>query len=171
MAVSKTVGEFRNVNGNLVGWLADGREVDLPRARLRPIQSNNPRAPKFELEGMSPSGRWLNYGGLFKATSHNEDGEIIDFFAGELDDNSWSKPFHIALFGSVDEGFRASWRREQPNRPARARRARDTDEYDDRDERGTDGNDRSYRGGFGDSTAPFQGADRTSELTDEMIPS
>jgi len=182
MFVSKTVGEFRNVNGNLVGYIASG-DIDLPRARLRPIRSNNPRAPKFEVEALNRSGRWLPYGALFEAVAKNSTGEI--FYAGELDDHGWRNPLQIALFGTVDEGFRASWRRDDMDRPARSRnRDRDDDQYGDGayegDERSFGGDDRSYGGGFGGSTAPLQGGDDdgtgsaatppADDLNDDKIP-
>ncbi len=161
MFVSKTVGEFRHVTGNLIGYIASG-EVDLPRARLRPISSRNPRAPKFELEAMNRSGRWVPYGGLFLAIAKHTTGEI--FYSGELDDNGWSNPFQIALFGTVEQGFRASWRRDDPVRGSRGARNRDRDDEDGDDDRYADqgdgfdrgGNENGeYSGGFGGSTAPM----------------
>lgn len=170
--MSKTVGEFRNVNGQLLGFIASG-EIDLQRARLKPIASNNPRAPKFEVEAINRNGRWVPYGALFEATAIHTTGEI--FYSGELDDQSWRFPMQIALFGTAEEGFRASWRRDDMARSAGGRMARTRDADDD------DGEDRGFRGGerggasggFGGSTAPLEGPGATrgfSNDLDEEIP-
>jgi len=171
-SMSKTVGEFRNVNGQLLGFIASG-EIDLQRARLTRISSNNPRAPKFEVEAINRNGRWVPYGALFEATAIHTTGEI--FYSGELDDQSWRFPMQIALFGTVEEGFRASWRRDDMGRPAggRAGRSRDADE-DEGEDRGFRGGERGgASGGFGGSTAPLEGAGATrgfSNDLDEEIP-
>lgn len=174
MTMSKTVGEFRNVNGVLQGWIASG-EIDLPRARLKPIQSRNPRAPKFELEAINRAGRWVPYGALFEATAIHTTGEI--FYSGELDDQSWRFPFPIALFGTIDEGFRASWRREDATRAAggRSNRTRGGDDYEGDGEGEGDrfaGGGEPRSGGFGGSTAPLTGGSQTggfpNDLDDEV---
>ena len=172
MTVSKTVGEFRNVNGALVGFIACG-EIDLPRARLKPISSNNPRAPKFEVEAINRNGRWVPYGALFEATAINTTGEI--FYSGELDDQSWRFPMQVALFGTAEEGFRASWRRDDMARPAggRAQRSRSGDD-DEGGERSFGGGERGPAGGgFGGSTAPLGGEGGTRGFStdlDEDVP-
>ena len=42
------IGEFRKVNGRLIGSIAT-RTIDLPKMGLRAVESDNPRAPKFEV--------------------------------------------------------------------------------------------------------------------------
>lgn len=170
--MSKTVGEFRNVNGQLLGFIASG-EIDLQRARLKPIASNNPRAPKFEVEAINRNGRWVPYGALFEATAIHTTGEI--FYSGELDDQSWRFPMQIALFGTAEEGFRASWRRDDMGRPAggRAGRARNGDEDEGEDRGfGRDGERGQAGGGFGGSTAPMEGTGArggfSSDLDEEV---
>ena len=170
--MSKTVGEFRNVNGQLLGFIASG-EIDLQRARLTPIASNNPRAPKFEVEAINRNGRWVPYGALFEATAIHTTGEV--FYSGELDDQSWRFPMQIALFGTVEDGFRASWRRDDIARSAGGRAGRlrngDDDEGEDRGFGGGEGG--QLDGGFGGSTAPLEAAGAGGSFSndrDEEVP-
>jgi uncharacterized protein (DUF736 family) len=136
------IGEFSKVNGRLMGSIAT-RTIDLPRIGLRPVESQNDKAPLYEVVALNVGKRWVQIGALWEATS-NSSGEI--FLQGSLDDPSLPEPLPIALFGTDDEGYRVAWRRPQrrddfgtASRSAR----RDYDQGGD--------------GGFGGSTAGSDG--------------
>jgi uncharacterized protein (DUF736 family) len=132
------IGEIKNVEGRLIGAIAT-RTIDLPRIGLRPVESQNERAPVFEVVARNVGGRWVQIGALWEQTS-NGTGEV--FLQGSLDDPSMTEPLPIALFGSDEDGYRIAWRRPQRrddlSTAARAPRQR----FEGQGE-----------GGFGDSTA------------------
>lgn len=132
------IGEFKLSNGRLLGSIAT-RTIDLPRLGLRPVESDNDRAPAFEIVALNVGNRWVQVGALWEATS-NSTGEV--FLQGSIDDPSLPEPLPIALFGSQDDGMRVAWRRPQ---------RRDDFGPVVRNGRGMDGGD--GQGGFGDSTA------------------
>ena len=106
------IGQFKNASGQLVGSIATAT-IDLPRLGLRPVESNNERAPVFEIVTLNVARRWVQIGALWQLTS-NSTGEV--FYQGKLDDPSISEPLQIMLFGNMEEGFRVVWNRPQPRR-------------------------------------------------------
>ena len=157
------IGEFKNVNGRLMGSIAT-RTIDLPRIGLRPVESQNVKAPVFEVVALNVGRRWVQIGALWEAAS-NATGEV--FLQGSLDDPSLPEALPIALFGSDEEGYRVAWRRQQMRDdfgPAvRGQR---------RDYAGGEGGS-GGSGGFGESTAGADGGlsgDVSREGLDEEIP-
>jgi uncharacterized protein (DUF736 family) len=152
------IGEFNARNGRLLGSIAT-RTIDLPRLGLRPVESDNDRAPVFEIVALNVGNRWVQVGALWEAVAKHTTGEI--FLQGSIDDPSLAEPLPIALFGSDEEGYRVAWRRPQRRDdfgPAVRSTRRD---YDG----GGEG------GGFGDSTAGGDGEMTGDEApVDEEIP-
>jgi len=149
------IGEFKNVEGRLMGAIAT-RTIDLPRIGLRPVESQNDRAPVFEVVALNVGRRWVQIGALWEATS-NATGEV--FLQGSLDDPSLPEPLPIACFGTDAEGYRVAWRRPQRREdfgPSQRATRRDY---------GNDG-----EGGFGESTAGPGGAhgDGAAPIEDEI---
>jgi uncharacterized protein (DUF736 family) len=95
------IGEFKSVDGRLMGAIAT-RTIDLPRIGLRPVESQNDRAPIYEVVVRNVGGRWVQIGALWEAVS-NASGEA--FLQGSLEDPSLSEPLPIALFGTDEEGY------------------------------------------------------------------
>jgi uncharacterized protein (DUF736 family) len=104
------IGEFKQSNGRLLGSIAT-RTIDLPRLGLRPVESDNDKAPIFEIVALNVGNRWVQVGALWEAVAKHTTGEV--FLQGTIDDPSLAEPLPIALFGSDEEGFRVAWRRPQ----------------------------------------------------------
>ena len=138
------IGEFKIVNGRLMGAIAT-RTIDLPRIGLRPVESQNDKAPVFEVVALNVGRRWVQIGALWEASS-NATGEM--FLQGSLDDPSLSEPLPIALFGSDAGGYRVAWRRPQRREDFGSSARGPRRDYGG----GSEG------GGFGDSTAGGDGA-------------
>lgn len=96
-----------NANGALIGkieCLAFNNVIG-----LSPVESNNPRAPKYEI--MARSGNsWVRVGALFEQTARTT-GEV--FYQGRIDDPKMDKPLDVALFGNSgpEGGYNVSWTR------------------------------------------------------------
>ena len=147
------IGEFKNVNDRLLGWIAT-RTIDLPRLGLREVESTNDRAPVYEILALNVGNRWVQIGALWQAVAKNTTGEM--FLQGSIDDPSLPEPLSIALFGSEADGFRVAWRRPQPRdafAPLNRGAPRGSDEG-----AGPGSGSGSGSGGFGDSTAGADGA-------------
>jgi uncharacterized protein (DUF736 family) len=142
------IGEFKNVDGRLVGSIAT-RTIDLPRIGLRPVDSQNDKAPIYEVVALNVGRRWVQIGALWEAAS-NASGEL--FLQGSLDDPSLPEPLPIALFGTLEEGYRVAWRRPQ------RRDDFGSSVRSPRRDGGTGGGNGVAMGGFGDSTAGADGA-------------
>jgi len=154
------IGEFKLHKGRLLGWIAT-RTVDLPKLALRPVESDSEEAPAFEIVAPNVAGRVVQVGALWEETSLK--GEV--YYQGSIDDPSMPEKLPIALFGTVEKGFRAAWRR-----------------WDRRDEFGPairsprdnapSGSGRGDDYGFGDSTANENGELATesaaSDFDDEV---
>ncbi len=72
------IGEVRNVNGRLMGSIAT-RTIDLPKIGLRRVESDNPRAPKFEvvalnLDTRNPDRppRWMQENGIARLAYYSD---------------------------------------------------------------------------------------------------
>jgi uncharacterized protein (DUF736 family) len=106
------IGEFKNVNGQLLGSIATSK-IDLPKLGLKPVSSTNSRAPAYEIVTLNAGKRWVQIGALWEATS-NSSGEV--FYQGSIDDPSFDAAMPIALFGVDDGGYRVAWSRPKPQR-------------------------------------------------------
>lgn len=137
------IGEFKQSNGRMMGWIAT-RTIDLPRLGLRPVESNNDRAPAFEIVALNVGNRWVQVGALWQAEAKHTTGEL--FLQGTIDDPSLAEPLPIALFGTATDGYRVAWRRPQ---------RRDDFGTSVRGSHSDDAPD--GQGGFGESTAGREG--------------
>ncbi len=106
------IGEFQTRNNALYGSIATVT-VDLPKLGLRPVQSDNNKAPTFEIMALNLAKRWVQIGALWEQKS-NSTGEV--FYQGKLDDPSLSEPLQIMLFGDDDDGYRVVWVRPEVRR-------------------------------------------------------
>jgi len=61
------IGEFKSNNGRLVGSIAT-RTIDLPKLGLRPVESDNDKAPVYEIVALNVGNRWVQVGALWEAT-------------------------------------------------------------------------------------------------------
>lgn len=76
---------------------------------LRPFQSTNERAPRFDIVALSADNRsWVKVGALWEFHS-NETGEA--FLSGRIDDPSLANAIDIALFRQDDGSYNVAWRR------------------------------------------------------------
>jgi uncharacterized protein (DUF736 family) len=153
------IGEFKLSKGRVVGWIAT-RAIDLPKLALRPVESENELAPAFEIIAPNVGGRVVQVGALWEAVAKRT-GEV--FYQGNVDDPSMPEALPIALFGSIEEGFRVAWRRQERDDFGPA--VRTTRENPPSGNRGDD-----Y--GFGDSTAnengELSGQGAAADLDDEV---
>ncbi len=106
------IGTFALKNGQLIGSIATAT-IDLARLGLRPVESDNEKAPFFEIMLLNVARRWVQIGALWEATS-NTSGEV--FYQGRLDDPSLPEPLQIMLWGNDEEGYRVIWNRPAPVR-------------------------------------------------------
>ncbi len=139
------IGEFQVRNGRRVGFIAT-RTIDLPRLGLRTIESDNDKAPTFEIIALNVGNRWVQIGALWEAEAKYPNGELYPFLQGTIDDPSLPEPLPIALFGDDKEGYRVAWRRPQ-RRDDFGPAVRNTRRDDPA----------PGQGGFGDSTAGNDG--------------
>ncbi|MBO9723968.1 MAG: DUF736 domain-containing protein [Novosphingobium sp.] len=155
------IGEFQLRNGRLMGSIAT-RTIDLPHLGLRPVESENDRAPVYEIVALNVGNRWVQVGALWEAVARNTTGEA--FLQGSIDDPSLAEPLPIALFGTEQEGLRVAWRRPQRRDDFGSATRTGRRDY----EGGSEG---SAGGGFGDSTADGDGSlsgGLGEELDDEI---
>ncbi|TAJ74167.1 MAG: DUF736 domain-containing protein [Sphingobium sp.] len=154
------IGEFNLKKGRVVGWIAT-RTIDLPKLALRPVESEHEQAPAFEIIAPNVGGRVVQVGALWEAVAKRT-GEV--FYQGNVDDPSMPEALPIALFGSIEEGFRVAWRRQERDDFGPA--VRTTRDNAPSGNRGGD----DY--GFGDSTANENGELSTqgaaADLDDEV---
>jgi len=151
------IGEFKQSNGRILGSIAT-RTIDLPRLGLRPVESQNDKAPVFEIVALNVGNRWVQIGALWEAVAKHTTGEV--FLQGTIDDPSLPEPLPVALFGGDTEGYRVAWRRPQRRDDFGPAIRSSRSDY-------TQG---GGEGGFGDSTAGKDGAlaGAGADLDDEM---
>ena len=78
---------------------------------LRPVVSQNPKAPKFDIMALNAVAKvWVKVGALFALTS-NSTGE--EFLNGRIDDPSLSEPIQVSAFRQEDGSYNVVWQRQQ----------------------------------------------------------
>lgn len=75
---------------------------------LRPVQSSNPNAPKYDMMARSSANSWIKIGALFEQVARTS-GEV--FYQGRIDDPSMAKPMDVALFRNEEGGYNVAWTR------------------------------------------------------------
>ena len=81
---------------------------------LREFNSDNEKAPAFEIMALSADRRsWVKVGALWQFAS-NETGEM--FLSGRIDDPSLDKALDVALFNQDDGSYNVAWRRPKAKR-------------------------------------------------------
>lgn len=139
------IGEIKkNASGQLIGSV---KTIALSLTiGLRPVMSNNPRAPKFDVVVLSASREWVTAGALYELAS-NKTGEI--FYQGRIDDPSMEQPLYIAVFNRDDGSMVVAWQR-----PRRRNNEIGTSDYREADMfTGQDASDVEHDDGLGESTA------------------
>lgn len=133
----------RNMNGQLIGQITT---IALSLTiGLRPVTSNNPKAPKFEIVALNASRQWTNVGALFELTM-TATGE--SFYQGKIDDPSMPQPLYIALFAKGEGEYAVAWQRpRRRNSEIGASEYREPGMFDDDEAAAGDGD------GLGESTA------------------
>lgn len=118
------IGEVKSVRGQLIGSIAT-MTIDLPRIGFKPVDSNNDKAPVFDIIALNVAKRWVRVGALWEAVA-NGTGEV--FLQGYIEDPSLPQRLPIACFGSDEEGYRIAWNRPRSNEMGRSeRRSRSSD--------------------------------------------
>ena len=97
-----------NERGNMSGTIAT-LAVAMNFA-LRPIESRNPKAPRFEICVRNPAGVHVQVGALWEQTS-KATGEC--FLQGRIDDPSMKRPLAISAFRQTDGSYNVAWMRPQ----------------------------------------------------------
>ena len=73
---------------------------------LKPVQSSNPRAPRYEIHALTPGRTWVQVGAFFELTSNNT-GEA--FLNGRIDDPSLAAPLQVSAFRQDDGSYNVVW--------------------------------------------------------------
>ena len=121
---------------------------------LKPVNSNNPKAPRFEIHALTPARKWIQVGALFELFSNNT-GEA--FHNGKIDDPSMNAPLQISAFSQDDGSYNIVWSRPTRRRDVTAQLAAKQDEMPafDMGEDSTGTSGASTSDGLGESTAEF----------------
>lgn len=77
---------------------------------LRPVNSRNVSAPKFDVMARAKNGQFIPVGGLWEKTASNGSGA---FLQGQIDDPSFDAPLSIALFTQDDGTLNVAWSRQR----------------------------------------------------------
>lgn len=75
---------------------------------LRPVNSTNPKSPKFDVLGRNNAGGFVQLGAVWEKQAANGTGA---FLQGEIDDPSFPAPVSIAMFTQADETLNVAWSR------------------------------------------------------------
>ena len=121
---------------------------------LKPVASNNPKAPRFEIHALTPARNWIQVGALFELFSNNT-GEA--FLNGKIDDPSMTAPLQISAFSQDDGSYNIVWSRPTRRRDVTSQLAAKQDDmpaFDMGDAPGDTGG-ASTSDGLGESTAEF----------------
>ncbi|MDE2563020.1 MAG: DUF736 domain-containing protein [Sphingomonadales bacterium] len=77
---------------------------------LRPVNSRNVSAPRFDVMARAKNGQFIPVGGLWEKTASNGSGT---FLQGQIDDPSFDAPLSIALFTQGDGTLNVAWSRQR----------------------------------------------------------
>ena len=77
---------------------------------LRSVESNNAKAPRYEICTRNPAGAHVQIGALWEQTSKST-GEC--FLQGRIDDPSMRQPLAIRAFRQNDGSYNVAWLRPQ----------------------------------------------------------
>ena len=148
----------RNMNGQLIGQITT---IALSLTiGLRPVTSNNPKAPRFEIVALNAARQWTNVGALFELTM-TASGE--SFYQGKIDDPSMAQPLYIALFAKGEGEYAVAWQR-----PRRRSTEIGASEYREADMFEGEAAEADTGDGLGESTAKpprgRKGSDKTHEI-------
>ena len=104
------IGEIKlNANGNFIGRIATFQLA--MTIALRPVVSQNPKAPKFDIMALNLVAKvWVKVGAFFALTS-NSTGE--EFLNGRIDDPSLPEPVQVSAFRQEDGSYNVVWQRQQ----------------------------------------------------------
>jgi uncharacterized protein (DUF736 family) len=121
---------------------------------LKPVNSNNPKAPRFEIHALTPARKWIQVGALFELFSNNT-GEA--FLNGKIDDPSMTAPLQISAFSQDDGSYNIVWSRPTRRRDVTSQLAAKQDDMPafDMGEDSTGTSGASTSDGLGESTAEF----------------
>jgi uncharacterized protein (DUF736 family) len=159
------IGEISLQNGRLMGSIAT-RTIDLPRIGLRPVENQNPRAPKFEVVALNIARRWVQVGALWEAETKRT-GEL--FLTGNIDDPSLPEPLPVALFRNETGGYAIAWRRDTL-RSEGGNAGFGASNYDSQSQDDRAGDQDRSESGFGESTAGPDGTfTRDLETADDDL--
>ena len=102
----------RNEKGGFVGKIETLAFTNV--VGLRPVQSNNPAAPKFDIMALAGDRRtWVKIGAAFEQSSKSTG---VVFYQGTVDDPSLAGPMSIAFFSNDEGGFNIAWTRRRARR-------------------------------------------------------
>ena len=104
------IGEIKlNANGTFIGRIATFQLA--MTIALRPIVSENPRAPKFDIMALNQVAKmWVKVGAFFALTSNSTGDEFLN---GRIDDPSLSEPVQVSAFRQEDGSYNVVWQRQQ----------------------------------------------------------
>lgn len=104
------IGEIKlDANGNYIGRIATFALA--MTVALRAVNSQNPKAPKYDILALNPVAKvWVKVGALFALTS-NSTGE--EFLNGRIDDHSLAEPLQVSAFRQDDGSYNVVWQRQQ----------------------------------------------------------
>ena len=142
---------------------------------LKPVQSTNPRAPRYEIHALTANKTWVQVGALFELVSNNT-GEA--FLNGRIDDPSLPAPLQISAFRQEDESYNLVWQRAQKRRDVGTALGVKASEDDLAPPFGADGSpaagDLAGAGagaedGLGETTAPFDAPPARGRRRRELV--
>lgn len=117
-----------NQNGQLTGRI-ETLTIDLT-IYLAAVQSNNERAPKYEIRARNAAGNPVQVGAFWEETARKS-GEC--FLRGRIDDHTFNKPLIISAFRQRDGSFNIVWQRQRgqaANNFATTQMRRQEDEFE-----------------------------------------
>lgn len=103
------IGNLKLNRGSYVGTISTLR-LQMAVA-LKPVDSENENAPKYEVHARSPNGQYVQVGALWEKAS-NSTGEL--FLQGRIDDPSLAAPVSITAFEQDDKSYNVVWQRPRP---------------------------------------------------------
>jgi uncharacterized protein (DUF736 family) len=102
----------RNDKGALVGKIETLSFTNV--VGLRPVQSQNPNAPKYDVMALAADRRtWVKIGAAFE---HFSKSTGAAFYQATVDDPSLAAPMSIAFFSNDENGYNIAWTRRRARR-------------------------------------------------------